>query len=125
MLALRPLSLPATALIVALGVWIAGGWISDDFRVSMALTAVVRLADGRRFATLTGLMTSPGPDLRVRLQPGDSHDGGAPGAVDLGRLKGNRGDQQYAIPPGVRVGGRTLVIWCRAFSAPFGSARLT
>jgi hypothetical protein len=85
---------------------------------------VVRLADGRRFATLTGFSTSPGPDLRVRLVPGTSIDGGAPGAVDLGRLKGNRGDQQYEIPPGVRVRGRTLVIWCRAFSAPFGSARL-
>ena len=28
--------------------------------------AVVRLPDGRRFATLTGFSTSPGPDLRVR-----------------------------------------------------------
>jgi hypothetical protein len=44
--------------------------------------------------------------------------------VDLGGLKGNRGDQQYEIPAGVRVSGRTLVIWCRAFSAAFGSARL-
>jgi hypothetical protein len=86
--------------------------------------AVVRLADGRRFATLTGFSTSPGPDLRVRLVPGDSADGGAEGAVDLGGLKGNKGDQQYEIPTGVRVRGGTLVIWCRAFSAAFGSARL-
>ena len=222
MLALRSASLLATAVIVACGVWVAGGSITDDFRVSMALTAawlafaaggcllvarryrplrvpvalgyvltaaaigaylgattlrdrvvdeqvvtavpaaeaaasetsasggrepardvellrarfrahehatdgtvaIVRLADGRRFATLTGFRTSPGPDLRVRLVPGDSVDGGAPGNVDLGGLKGNRGDQQYAIPAGVRVSGRTLVIWCRAFSAAFGSARL-
>ena len=216
MTVLRFASFAATVLLVALGVWVAGGWISDDFRVSMALTAawfalaavacvavawrarllrlpvllgyalsavaigaylaattlrdrvvdeqvvtatpapaaagaatrapardvellrarfrshehatrgdaaVVRLADGRRFATLTGFATSPGPDLRVRLVPGASADGGAPGNVDLGPLKGNRGDQQYAIPAGVRIGGRTLVIWCRAFSAPFGSAR--
>ncbi len=217
MLLLRFASLLATAAVVAFGVWVAGGWISDDFRVSMALTAawlalaaagclliarrsrlvrvpvalgylltaavigaylgattlrdrvvdeqvvmavpaaeatapdrrepardvellrarfhshehatdgtaaVVRLADGRRFVTLTGFATSPGPDLRVRLVPGDSADGGAPGNVDLGALKGNRGDQQYAIPASVRVSGRTLVIWCRAFSAPFGSAHL-
>ena len=215
---LRLLALPATAALVALGVWVTGGLISDDFRVSMALTAawltlcavgcvavawrvrplrvpvlagyalsataiglylglttlrdrvvdervitaapapaapvaekraparpvelvrarfrshehettgtaaVVRLPDGRRFATLTRFATSPGPDLRVRLVPGDSAAGGAAGSVDLGPLKGNRGDQQYAIPADVRVAGRTLVIWCRAFSAPFGSARLS
>jgi Electron transfer DM13 len=56
--------------------------------------------------------------------PGDTSDGGADGNVDLGALKGNLGDQQYAVPAGVRVSGRTVVIWCRAFSAPFGSARL-
>jgi hypothetical protein len=60
----------------------------------------------------------------VRLVPGDSYDGDADGAVDLGGLKGNRGDQQYEIPSGVTVTGRTIVIWCRAFSAPFGSATL-
>ena len=87
--------------------------------------SAARLADGRRFATLTGFATSPGPDLRVRLVPGDSAAGDAAGTVDLGALKGNRGDQQYAIPAGVRVAGRTLLIWCRAFSAPFGSARLS
>jgi len=86
--------------------------------------AIVRLADGRRFLTLTSFETSPGPDLRVRLAPGDSFDGGADGAVDLGALKGNRGDQQYAVPDNADVARRTVVIWCRAFSAPFGSARL-
>jgi hypothetical protein len=86
--------------------------------------AVVRLADGRRFLTLTSFDTSPGPDLRVRLAPDGSVDGGVDGAVDLGALKGNRGDQQYAIPAGVDVADRTVVIWCRAFSVAFGSARL-
>ena len=62
--------------------------------------------------------------MRVRLAPDGSFDGGADGAVDLGALKGNRGDQQYAIPRGVDVARRTVVIWCRAFSVPFGSARL-
>jgi hypothetical protein len=86
--------------------------------------SIVRLADGRRFLTLTSFSTSPGPDLRVRLVPGDSQDGGAAGAVDLGALKGNRGSQQYRVPRDARVSGRSVVIWCRAFSAPFGSARL-
>jgi hypothetical protein len=62
--------------------------------------------------------------LRVRLAPDGSFDGGTDGAVDLGALKGNRGDQQYAVPAGVEIARRTVVIWCRAFSVPFGSVRL-
>jgi hypothetical protein len=55
--------------------------------------------------------------------PGDSADRGAAGTVDLGRLKGHRGDQQDAIPAGVReVSGRALVTWCHALGASFGSA---
>ena len=85
---------------------------------------VVRLADARRFLTLTSFVTSAGPDLRVRLVPGDTSDGDASGSIDLGALKGNRGDQQYELPRRASLAGRTVVIWCRAFSAPFGSAPL-
>jgi len=74
---------------------------------------VVELANGRRVLTLTGFETSAGPDLRVRVDPGD---------VDLGALKGNRGDQQYDLPQ--RLDPQAVRIWCRAFSALFGSARL-
>jgi hypothetical protein len=86
--------------------------------------AVVRVRGGGRFLTLTSFATSAGPDLRVRLVPGRSDDGGAEGAIDVGALKGNRGDQQYRLPAGAKVEGATVVIWCRAFSADFGSARL-
>ena len=85
---------------------------------------VIRDTDGRRYLTLTSFSTSPGPDLRVRLVPGDSFDGGADGVVDLGALKGNRGDQQYRLPREVDLSDHAIVIWCRAFSAPFGSAEL-
>jgi hypothetical protein len=86
--------------------------------------AIVRLAEGGRVLTLTDFDTSAGPDLRVRLVPGRTSDGAAPGAVDLGALKGNRGDQQYDLPGGARTAGATVVIWCRAFSAVFGHAPL-
>jgi len=215
--ALRALALAVfAALIVIAGVWIAGGLITDDFRISMALTAtwfaiagaaalwslragpgvgvpvvsgyiaaavvvgaflaittlrdrevdeavatgvpaaalsdsrrdeavnvversgsfvsgehatrgrarIVRLKSGRRVLTLTRFSTSPGPDLRVRIVPGAGTDGAGDGALDLAALKGNRGDQQYALPRDYRPGGDTIVIWCRAFSALFGSARL-
>jgi hypothetical protein len=88
-----------------------GAFVSGE-HTTRGVAAIVRRADGARFITLRGFSTSPGPDLRVRVQPGD---------VDLGALKGNRGDQQYALPPGRSPS--QVVIWCRAFSAEFGSAR--
>jgi hypothetical protein len=43
-------------------------------------------------------------------------------AVDLGRLKGNRGDQQYNLPYEVLPGA--VVIWCRAFIVALGAVSL-
>jgi Electron transfer DM13 len=108
----------------AVNVELARGRFRSHAHATTGRASVVRLPNGRRFLTLTRFDTSAGPDLRVRLVPGDSHDGGAPGAVDLGALKGNRGDQQYELPRDATIAGRTVVIWCRAFSAPFGSAGL-
>jgi len=108
----------------ARAVELASGRFRSHEHATSGQAAVVRLADGRRFLTLTSFATSAGPDLRVRLVPGDSSDGGADEAVDLGTLKGNRGDQQYRLPNGAQVSGQSVVIWCRAFSAPFRSAPL-
>lgn len=84
---------------------------------------LIRLAEGGRVLTLTDFETDPGPDLRVYLVTGDVDDLG--GVVDLGGLKGNRGDQQYDVKRSVDAERyRTVVIWCRAFSVAFGSARL-
>jgi hypothetical protein len=69
--------------------------------------------------------TDNGPDLFVYLVPPDAADGTVDGFVDLGRLKGNQGDQQYDVPAGVDVGpGWRVVIWCRAFSVNFTEAAL-
>jgi Electron transfer DM13 len=84
---------------------------------------LIRLAEGGRVLTLTDFETDPGPDLRVYLVTGDADDLGD--VVDLGALKGNRGDQQYEVKRSVDAERyRTVVIWCRAFSVAFGSARL-
>jgi hypothetical protein len=74
--------------------------------------------------TLTDFETDPGPDLRVYLVTGDA--GKLGDTVDLGALKGNRGNQQYAVARSIDTERyRTVVVWCRAFSVAFGSARLT
>lgn len=103
---------------------VASGRFTSGEHTTRGMAAIVRLGDGRRFLTLTSFSTSPGPDLRVRLTSSRTLDGGASGAVDLGGLKGNRGDQQYRVPASVELRGRAVVIWCRAFTVRFGSAVL-
>jgi hypothetical protein len=108
---------------VAQGTALLSGGFRAEQHETRGTAAVVRDGGGR-VLTLTSFETAPGPDLRVRLVPGDTANGAADGAVDLGALKGNRGDQQYRIPDAVRLEGRSVVVWCRTFSAPFGRARL-
>ena len=97
----------------------AAGRFRSGAHDTRGLASLIRLPSGDRVLTLTRFATSPGPDLRVYLvPPGDDTDH----AVDLGRLKGNKGDQQYDVPRRARAG--TVVIWCRAFSVRFGSALL-
>jgi hypothetical protein len=86
----------------------------------------IRLAQGGRVLTLTDFEVDNGPDLRLYLVAGPARsEGEVDDYVDLGALKGNRGDQQYEIPDGVDVGRyATAVIWCRAFSVLFARAPL-
>jgi Electron transfer DM13 len=87
---------------------------------------VIRLASGERVLTLTGFEVDNGPDLRVYLVAGRPRsEGDVRDFVDLGALKGNKGDQQYDIPGGTDVGQySTAVVWCRAFSVLFTRAPL-
>ena len=44
--------------------------------------------------------------------------------VNLGRLKGNIGNQNYEIPIGIDLAKyNTVLVWCKAFSTLFGSAK--
>jgi hypothetical protein len=45
--------------------------------------------------------------------------------VELGKLKGNEGDQNYEIPVGTDLKKfQTVSIYCERFSASFGAAPL-
>jgi hypothetical protein len=89
------------------------GTFTSGEHTTRGTARVIRLPNGSRVLTLTGFETDAGPDLRVRI-----------GDVDLGALKGNKGDQQYDIPKSLVPRNHTVLIWCRAFSALFGSAEL-
>ncbi|MGI5255834.1 DM13 domain-containing protein [Streptomyces angustmyceticus] len=88
----------------------------------------VRLADGGQVLRLEDLKTSEGPDVRVYLSPraADSAKAGlGDGAVELGKLKGNLGNQNYSVPAGTDLSTfRSAVIWCARFSVSFGAAEL-
>ena len=103
---------------------LAGGdvEVADAGSASGRATVVAKAAGGR-VLTLTGFSVANGPDLRVYLVPGDGKDTGE--HIDLGGLKGNKGNQQYDLPKGADIGEhRTVVIWCRAFSVAFARATL-
>jgi Electron transfer DM13 len=116
---------PAASVAVRGPVELTRGRLRSGEHRTVGVAAVVRLPNDTRYLTLRGFSTAPGPDLRVRLVPGAGDDGAAPGNIDLGGLKGNRGDQQYELPARAVVAGHSVVIWCRAFSAAFGFAPLT
>lgn len=100
----------------------AAGTFASDAHETSGTASVIELAPGGRKLVLD-LETSPGPDLRVYLVPGDGSDVGD--HQDLGGLKGNKGTQQYDVPTGVDTARyRAVVIWCRAFSVSFGRAVL-
>jgi hypothetical protein len=97
-------------------------FVTDEHPTS-GTASVIEIRGGRRVLTITDLDTDPGPDLRVRLAPGNGKD--IDDNVDLGGLKGNKGTQQYAIPGDTDLEKYTaVVIWCRAFSVSFGQAVL-
>ena len=91
--------------------------------------SIYQLADGQRTLRLTQFETSNGPDVHVYLIAAEIHKGGdaikAAGFVDLGSLKGNKGDQNYEIPADTDLNKyKNVTIWCARFSVNFGQAAL-
>jgi len=105
-----------------------GSFISRDHATS-GTVRLLELADGRRFVRLEGFETDNGPDLYVYLStnPAAGPEGAFDDdAVDLGRLQGNIGDQNYEVPSGVDPARyASVVIWCDRFDSAFGAADLT
>jgi hypothetical protein len=88
------------------------------------------LGGGRRVLRLTDFATSNGPDVRVYLVAAQDASDNATvtkaGYIELGKLKGNEGDQNYEIPAGADLTKyRAVTIWCYRFSVNFATAPLT
>ena len=105
---------------------LAAGSFQSGEHASQGTATAIRLARGGRVLTLTDFETAAGPDLRVYLVAGPASDESEVNDfIDLGGLKGNRGDQQYTLPDDLDLRKyRTVVIWCRAFTVLFARAPL-
>ncbi len=104
-----------------------GSFVSREHD-TVGTARVVQLPDGQVIVRLEGFETSNGPALYVYLSqnPADGTEAAFDDEfVDLGALKGNVGDQNYVVPPGVdAVAFTSVVIWCDRFDAAFGAADL-
>jgi pentapeptide MXKDX repeat protein len=92
---------------------------------------VYQEADGKLVLRLTNFKTSNGPDVHVVLvATKDAMDDANflkenTEKLELGKLKGNEGDQNYEIPAGTDLAKfRTVSIYCERFNANFGAAPL-
>jgi hypothetical protein len=97
--------------------------VNDGIHNAQGLVKVIPLVEGSstRVLRLENFKATNGPDLYVYL----ATDKSASDFVNLGRLKGNIGNQNYEIPEGTDLPKYdTALIWCRAFSVLFGSAEL-
>jgi hypothetical protein len=94
-------------------------------------TATIQaVGGGRRVLRLTDFATSNGPDVRIYLvaapDAADNQTVTKAGFVELGKLKGNQGDQNYDVPDDIDLTHyRAVTIWCRRFSVNFATAPLT
>ena len=93
--------------------------------------ATIYSVDGKETLRLTKFKTSNGPDVHVVLiaasdaQDNENFLDKSVERVELGKLKGNEGDQDYAIPSGTDLSKfKAVSIYCERFNANFGTAPL-
>ena len=94
---------------------------ADSFHKGSGDAKIFALPDGTSLLRMENFQVTNGPDLFVYLATDDT----ASDFVNLGRLKGNQGNQNYTIPEGTDLDKyNSVLIWCRAFSVLFSTADL-
>ncbi len=125
-------STPATATAPAEPETVATGEFISHEHTTSGTVRILRAADGSLVLRLENLDTSNGPDLRVWVTdapvlPGKDgwgvFDDGK--YVSAGKLKGNKGSQNYPLPAGFDLTPYSSVtVWCDRFNVSFGAAQL-
>ncbi len=125
-------STPALPPPIAARLLAQGSFQEGDRTYTIHGKATVSEQDGIRTLALTDFDVTNGPDLFVYIVSAqDVQNETVKNAVrekrfmNLGGLKGNRGNQTYLIPPEVTLDDQSVIsIWCRRFFRNFGSADL-
>ena len=103
---------------------------ADSFHRGSGTATIYDLGtDGERILRLEDFKVTNGPDLRVLLanvsNPEGHSDLADAGYVELGKLKGNVGSQNYEIPADVSLDDvKSVVIYCNPFRVVFSVAGL-
>jgi len=102
---------------------------ADSIHKGSGAASLYQLADGGHLVRFEDFRVTNGPDLHVYLvrHPGPeaSSDVTADNHIDLGKLKGNIGNQNYVIPAGTDIADfGSVVVWCQAFGVLFATAPL-
>lgn len=111
---------------------LTGDFMQGDSTYRIKGNARVVTESGTRTLILSDFNVTNGPDLFVYLVAASSTENtdvkertSQGRFVQLAALKGNRGNQTYALPANLDVSEYPVVsIWCRRFSRNFGSALL-
>jgi hypothetical protein len=108
---------------------LAKGEFHNADKTGKGAATLYQLADGKRVLRLSDFAVDNGPDLHVRLIAANDAKNTASVAktdhVELGKLKGNKGSQNYDVPADVDLSKYKVVsIWCNRFSVNFAAAPL-
>ena len=103
---------------------------ADGFHKGEGSATLYRLPDGSHVLRFEDFQVTNGPDLRVLLashaDPQSRDDVQGPGYVELAKLKGNIGNQNYPLPEGVSPADYgSVVIYCKPFHVVFSVAPLS
>jgi hypothetical protein len=101
---------------------------ADDFHQGSGTATIYELEDGSELLRFEDFEVTNGPDLHVLLVPDDAPTDRSDltGYIDLGKLKGNVGNQNYQIPGDVDISEfGSVVIYCEPFHVLFATATIT
>ena len=101
---------------------------ADFFHKGSGRTYILEYPDGRKILRFEDFEVVNGPDLYVYLSKTTNPTGDLESLgdfIDLGRLKGNIGDQNYELPKNIIAETfSSAVIWCKKFGVLFPYAIL-
>ncbi len=97
---------------------------ADSVHRGSGKATIFTLPDGKNILRFEDFSVTNGPALSVYLVRSADGDVSS-GFVDLGKLKGNKGNQNYEIPSGIDSNAyQSVIIWCVPFQVLFATATL-